>query len=43
MIYFKYCILACGGESLAPVGSTLWLLPFILVYAGIKRYKNAQN
>lgn len=44
MIYFKYCMEACGGgESLTPLGSTLWFLPFVFVYAGIKRYRKAQN
>jgi hypothetical protein len=40
LIYHQYCLDSCGGSdnpSLAPLGSTLWLLPFILVYAGIKR------
>ena len=41
LIYHQYCLESCdsGSEnpSLAPLGSTLWLLPFILVYAGIKR------
>ena len=43
MIYFKYCMEACGGDSLAPVGSVLWLLPFVFAYAGIKRYGKAQG
>lgn len=40
LIYHQYCLESCGGSdnsSLTPLGSTLWLLPFILVYAGIKR------
>lgn len=41
LIYHQYCLESCdsGSEnpSLAPLGTTLWLLPFILVYAGIKR------
>jgi hypothetical protein len=39
LIYHQYCFDSCGNDdpSLAPLGSTLWLLPFILVYAGIKR------
>lgn len=41
LIYHQYCLESCdsGSEnpSLAPLGSTLWFLPFILVYAGIKR------
>ena len=40
MIYFKYCMLACGGESLAPLGSALWLLPFAFAYGFYKRYKS---
>ena len=44
MIYFKYCMEACGGgESLTPLGSALWLLPFVFAYAGIKRYRKAQG
>lgn len=39
LINYDYCLQSCGNDnpSLAPLGSTLWLLPFILVYAGIKR------
>ncbi len=44
LIYYKYCMEACGGgESLTPLGSALWLLPFVFAYAGIKRYRKAQN
>lgn len=44
LIYYKYCMEACGGgESLTPLGSALWLLPFVFVYAGIKRYRKAQG
>ena len=43
MIYFKYCMLACGGESLAPLGSTLWFLPFLLVYATFKRFRKKEH
>ena len=39
LIYHQYCWQSCGNDnqSLMPLGSTLWFLPFILVYAGIKR------
>ena len=41
LIYFKYCMEACdGGESLTPLGSTLWFLPFVLVYAVFKRFRS---
>lgn len=44
LIYYKYCMEACGGgESLTPLGSALWLLPFVFAYAGIKRYRKAQG
>lgn len=44
LILFNNCMDACeklndAGPSLAPLGSTLWLLPFILGYAAVKRYK----
>lgn len=41
MIYFKYCMEACGdGESLTPLGSALWLLPFAFAYGFYRRYKS---
>lgn len=41
LIYYKYCMEACGGgESLTPLGSALWLLPFAFAYGFYKRYKN---
>lgn len=37
---FNTCMSMCKvGESLAPVGSTLWLLPFIIVYTAVKRVR----
>ncbi len=36
---FNTCMSMCGvGESLAPLGSTLWLLLFVFAYAGVKVY-----
>jgi hypothetical protein len=38
-ILFNTCRSMCGdSESLAPVGSTLWLLLFVFAYAGVKVY-----
>lgn len=36
---FNTCMSRCGvEESLAPLGSTLWLLLFVFAYAGVKVY-----
>ena len=36
---FNTCRSMCGdSESLAPLGSTLWLLLFVFAYAGVKVY-----
>lgn len=41
LILFNTCIKACGGgESLTPLGSTLWLLPFAFAYGFYRRYKS---
>lgn len=42
LIYHQYCLDSCGGNddlSLAPLGSTLWLLPFVFAYAAFKRFR----
>lgn len=35
IILYNTCMDICGGNPL-PLGSALWLMPFILIYAGIK-------
>jgi hypothetical protein len=38
---FNTCMSMCGvEESLAPLGSTLWLLLFVFAYAGVKVYSS---
>ena len=37
-ISYNTCMKICGGTSL-PLGSTLWLIPFVLVYAVFKRFR----
>jgi hypothetical protein len=40
---YDNCFSICGGGPSLPLGSTLWLLPFVFAYAGIKKYRKAQN
>ena len=40
-VSYDTCMKMCGGTSL-PLGSTLWLLPFVFAYAGVKKYRKAQ-
>ena len=39
-VLYDTCIKMCGGGPSLPLGSTLWLLPFILGYGIFKRYNN---
>ncbi len=39
-VLYDSCIKICGGGPSLPLGSTLWLLPFILGYGMYKRYNN---
>ncbi len=40
-ILYNTCRQTCGdNESLAPLGSVLWLLPFAFAYGFYKRYNN---
>ena len=39
-VLYDSCIKICGGGPSLPLGSTLWLLPFILGYGIYKRYNN---
>lgn len=34
---YTTCFNYCGGGESLPLGSTLWLLPFIIVYTAVKR------
>lgn len=36
------CLQICDEGTSLPLGSTLWMLPFVFAYAGIKKYRNAQ-
>ncbi len=42
-VLYDTCMKMCGGGPSLPLGSTLWLLPFVFAYAGIKKYRKAQN
>ena len=42
-VLYDTCIKMCGGGPSLPLGSTLWLLPFVFAYAGVKKYRKAQN
>ena len=42
-VLYNSCMKMCGGGPSLPLGSTLWLLPFVFAYAGIKKYRKAQN
>lgn len=33
------CLEICGEGTSLPLGSTLWLIPFVLVYAAFKRFR----
>lgn len=39
---YDTCIFDICATSSLPLGSTLWLLPFVFAYAGIKKYRKAQ-
>ena len=39
-VLYDSCMKICGGGPSLPLGSTLWLLPFILGYGIYKRYNN---
>ena len=39
-VLYDTCMKMCGGGPSLPLGSTLWLLPFILGYGIYKRYNN---
>ena len=38
-IKYDRCLEICKEGTSLPLGSTLWLLPFVLVYAAFKRYR----
>lgn len=38
-VLYDTCIKMCGGGPSLPLGSVLWLLPFVLVYAAFKRFR----
>lgn len=38
-VLYDTCIKMCGGGPSLPLGSALWLLPFVLVYAAFKRFR----
>jgi hypothetical protein len=42
-VLYNKCMEMCGGGPSLPLGSTLWLLPFVFAYAGVKKYRKAQN
>ncbi len=39
-VLYDTCIKMCGGGPSLPLGSTLWLLPFVFAYAGVKSRKS---
>lgn len=39
---YDRCLEICGEGTSLPLGSTLWMLPFVFAYAGIKKYRKAQ-
>lgn len=38
-VLYDTCIKMCGGGPSLPLGSALWLIPFVLVYAAFKRFR----
>lgn len=38
-IKYERCLEICGEGTSLPLGSTLWLLPFVFAYAAFKRFR----